>query len=333
MSSKKNMFYKLLKYKWLVIFILIGFNSNAQDMQVNFNGGGVVNDGDSVTLAAGNYMWFELTSSRGNCGNLKIEDITLSNTTDFVVGTYYRNNYRSLPVNIKASHCRNGLKIVYFYVQNITGNCSASTTVTIENNRDSPDFSFNFTMGTSPEIFVNGASFPNGDIYHGDTTTSSDNNTYFGVVEEAATVTRSFVVSNIGSCTLLISALASSNPDFLVSSPYPIPITRELLEYTVIQVTFNAPDPAIAGTHSSVISISNNDNTTFTFTVSAEMFDENIPGPGGITANFKLWLKSTRGIVESSSKVTEWQDLGTNDNDAVQPVSANQPTYLDTFGY
>jgi len=60
------------------------------------------------------------------------------------------------------------------------------------------------------------------------------------------------------------------------------------------------------------------------------MFNENIPGPGGITADFRLWLKSTRGIVETSTKVSEWQDLGTNGKDAIQSVAVKQPTYLDT---
>lgn len=328
MEKKQNLI-SSLAYA-CTLFVLSIFLGNAQNMQVDVYGGSTVADGDTVSITAGNYQWFTVKSIRGNCGNVKIEDITLSNTTDFVVGTYYNYWYYPLPVNLKSSHCNNGTKTLWFYILKTTNNCSATTTVTIENNRDSPDFSFDFSIGISAEIFVNGASAPNGDIFHGDTETSSETNTYFGIIEESATVTRSFIVSNIGSCPLDITALASSNPEFIVSSPYPIPISRNLGEYIVIQVTFTGPSPPVAGTHSSVISISNTDNTTFTFTVSAEMFNENIPGPGGISANFKLWLKSTRGIVETGSKVSEWQDLGTNDNDAIQPVPANQPTYLDT---
>jgi len=93
-------------------------------------------------------------------------------------------------------------------------------------------------------------------------------------------------------------------------------------------VTFTAP-VAGTGTQSSVISIDNNDNTTFTFTVAAEMFNENIPGPGGVTADFRLWLKSTRGIVTSGTSVTDWMDLGTNGKDATT-MSGKEPTFLDT---
>ncbi len=59
------------------------------------------------------------------------------------------------------------------------------------------------------------------------------------------------------------------------------------------------------------------------------MFNENIPGPGGITADFRLWLKTSRGVTKTGTKVSLWEDLGTNGKDAEQPTSANQPTYLD----
>ncbi len=83
------------------------------------------------------------------------------------------------------------------------------------------------------------------------------------------------------------------------------------------------------GTQTATISIDNSDNTTFNFDVSAEMFNENIPGPGGITADFRLWLKTSRGIIKTGTNVSLWKDLGTNGKDAEQPISANQPTYFD----
>ena len=142
-------------------------------------------------------------------------------------------------------------------------------------------------------------------------------------------MTRTYIVANIGSCPLDITSLSSTNSDFVVTSPYSIPwYDLDPYYYIVIQVTFTAP-VAGSGTQTSTISIDNTDNTTFNFNVSAEMFNENIPGPGGITADFRLWLKSTRGITQNASKVSFWQDLGTNDKSAEQPVSANQPTYLD----
>jgi hypothetical protein len=62
------------------------------------------------------------------------------------------------------------------------------------------------------------------------------------------------------------------------------------------------------------------------------MFNYNIPGPGGITADFRLWLKSTRGIKyepSTTDKVRCWLDLGTNSKNAEQLVAANQPIFID----
>ncbi|MEP5339323.1 MAG: LamG-like jellyroll fold domain-containing protein [Algibacter sp.] len=321
MKKKQNLI-SFLVYT-CVMFILSTFFASAQNMQVDILGGATVTDGSTVSITAGSAVEFDITNVRSNCGNVKIEDITLSNNTEFSI-TYTSSN---LPQNIKASHCSSGVKNIYFTVTNISSNCSASTDITIENNQDSPDFSFTLSMGSSPEIYVIGGS-PSADIYHGDTTTSDTNGTYFGVVDEGATVTRQYVVTNIGSCDLAVTALATSNSDFAVSSPYPIPYAVASYGFMVIDVDFTAP--ALSGTQTSVISISNNDNTTFTFTVSAEMFNYSIPGPGGVTADFRLWLKSTRGITESSGSVTDWLDVGTNLKSATTDLG-NEPSYLDTL--
>lgn len=305
--------------------MLIGVISQAQVIQVEIFGGSVVTEGSTISINAGNSLDFTITNIEGsNCKKLKIQDIDLSNTTDFNI---YPGNPKK---NIKPYGCNGGNKYLDFEVENISPSCATtSTLVTIEIKNQS-DFTFTLEVNSAPEIYVFGASFPNGDIFHGDTTTSDDNNTYFGVVDEGATVTRTYALANIGSCDLDFTALSSSNSDFAVSSPYPIPYTGlDPYYYIVINVTFTAPVGG-TGVQSAVISIDNSDNTTFTFTAEAEMFNENIPGPGGITADFRLWLKSTRGIVESASKVSEWQDLGTNGKDAIQPVAAKQPTYLDT---
>ena len=308
-----------------VLLSLTSVIGYAQEMQLQVIGGNVVTQGSTVTINAGNSLSFRMTNiEENNCRNLKIEGVDISNTTDFDIDP---NNPKG---NIKPENCPGGKKEIDFDIYNISSSCSTvSTLVTIEIKNQS-DFTFTVEVNSSPEIYVFGADFPFGDVNNGDTETSADNNTYFGVVDEGNVVTRRYAVANIGSCYLDITALASTNSDFAVTSPYSIPFTGlDPYYYIVIDVTFTAPVGG-TGTQSSVISISNTGNTTFTFTVEAEMFNENIPGPGGVTADFRLWLKSTRGIVETSSKVSEWKDLGTNGKDAIQPVSANQPTYLDT---
>ncbi len=326
---KKNTLHKLLKCSWLALLVLVGIASNAQVIQVEIIGGAVVTQGSTITINAGNSLDFRITNiDPGNCKNnkkLKVQDVDISNTTDFNISP---GNPKK---NIKQTSCGgNKNKYLDFEVENISPSCATTSTLVTIEIKNQADFTFTLEVNSAPEIYVFGASFPNGDIFHGDTTTSDDNNTYFGVVDEGATVTRTYALANIGSCNLDLTSLSSSNSDFAVSSPYPIPyIGLAPYSYIVINVTFTAPVGG-TGVQSAIISVDNTDNTTFTFTVEAEMFNENIPGPGGITADFRLWLKSTRGIVESASKVSEWQDLGTNGKDAIQPVAAKQPTYLNT---
>ena len=296
----------------------------AQTMQLEIIGGAIVTQGSTVTISAGTEVDFRITNvDYSNCKKLKIRDVNISNTIDFVIDP---DNPKK---NIKPVGCNGGKKYLDFSIDNISPSCSTASTLVTVKIKNQADFTFTLEVDSSPEIYVFGADYPFGDIFHGDTTTSENNNTYFGIVEEGAVVTRRYAVANIGSCDLDITALASSNPDFTVSSPYAIPfIGLTPYYYIVFDVAFTAPI-AGTGTQSSIISVSNTGNTTFTFTVSAEMFNENIPGPGGITANFKLWLKSTRGIVTSGSALTNWEDLGTNGKDATT-ILGKEPTYYDT---
>jgi hypothetical protein len=96
----------------------------------------------------------------------------------------------------------------------------------------------------------------------------------------------------------------------------------------MLPVTFTGP-VAGSGTLISTISITNTANTTFTFNLSAEMFNYDIPGPGGITADFRLWLKSTRGITTSGTNLINWIDIGTNGKNATADLG-KEPTYLNT---
>ena len=128
----------------------------------------------------------------------------------------------------------------------------------------------------------------------------------------------------------------------MVSSTYDItnttPNEADLSINSFYYITFTAPttDPKTIGTQPAVISIANNDPTAspFIMNVSAEMFDFTGPGPGGITADFRLWLKSTRGIkLESSTsdKVRCWLDVRTNGKNAEQLNATNQPTFVDSY--
>ena len=321
-----------LKLQLFLLFVLFNLFATSQSIQVEVIGGSIVNQSSTVAITAGNSINFRVTTTSTSCATLRIQNISLTNTTDFSLTS------SGIPANIKPDQCRSGEKYFDFMVTNISGNCGASTDVTIESNSD-PDFLFTFSINGSPEIHLLGGT-PSADISHGSTTTSSTNGTFFGILEEGEVETRYYVISNTGNCPLNITGVASSFSDFAVpSTPAPyvllpnyspsfLPASIDAGSYVILPVTFTAPVSG-SGTLTSTISISNSDNTTFTFNVSAEMFDFNIPGPGGVTADFRLWLKTTRGIVKSGSSVTGWLDLGSNGKDATTD-SGKEPTYLDT---
>ncbi|UKM66272.1 T9SS type A sorting domain-containing protein [Flavobacteriaceae bacterium GSB9] len=324
-----------LCFWFFILFYSVTCLSNAQDINVNVLGGTSVSDGATVFITAGNVITFRITNNRMDCDKVKIASISINNTIDFSLST------DKIPSNVDNDDCKGKTKYIDFVVTNISGNCGASTDINIEVKQD-PDFVFSFSVNGNPEINLLGGS-PSADILNGSTTTSAVNGTYFGIVDEGSTITRYYVIANTGSCPMEISSISSSSIDFVVPitpAPYvvlPDLVTPDFLtasvyagSYVVLPVTFFAPIGG-TGTLTSTISISNTANTTFTFNVSAEMFDFNIPGPGGITADFRLWLKSTRGITKDdvSNKLSKWADIGTNGKDAIQTASANQPTYLD----
>lgn len=312
-----------LKLGLCILVFFVNFLSFSQIMQLEVLGGAVVTQGSTITINAGNSLDFRITNiETTNCKKLRIQDVDISNTTDFDINP---NNPKK---NIKPAGCSGGKKFLDFEIVNLNLNCATTSTLVTVEIKNQADFTFTLEVNSSPEIYVLGGD-PWADIYHNSTITSDANGTDFGVVEEGSVITRTFIVANIGNCYLDITALSSSNPDFAVSSPYAIPFNDlDPFYYIVIDVEFTGP-AAGTGTQMATISIDNTDNTTFNFDVSAEMFNENIPGPGGITADFRLWLKTSRGVIKSGTKVSLWEDLGTNAKNAEQPTSANQPTYLD----
>jgi hypothetical protein len=323
---RRDLFFNPCQKAFFAFIFLIGFVSSAQILQVEILGGAIVTEGSTVTINAGSSIDFRMTNvETGNCGQLHIQDVDISNTTDFDISPNNPSD-KLKPWSCNGDHTRD------FEITNLNSTCATvSTLVTIEV-KNQPDFTFTVEVNSSPEIYVLGGS-PWADVNYNNTTTSADNGTYFGVVDAGAVVTRRFLIANIGSCPMNVLSATSDNPtEFAASSIFGIPFYGIPSYYGIyVDVTFTAPSPG-AGTKSATISIYTNDPDTdpFLLNVSAEMFDFNIPGPGGVTADFRLWLKTTRGITkDGSSKVSLWQDLGSNDKDAEQPVLANQPTYID----
>ena len=322
-----------------LILLFVTFLTNAQTLQVNILGGDVVTNGSSISIDAGNSISFRITNAElGNCKNLKVENVTATSGFDVSVST-------NLPQNIKPEGCNNGTKYFDFTITRTDNVCSSEDSIiTVETNQE--DISFTLTVERAPIIYVLGGS-PWADINNHNSPTNDTNGTYFGVVDEGSSVTRTYILANIGSCSLDINNITSSDPNFVVSSIYDITNTTpneadlslDSFVFITFNVTFTAPTTRpvkTTGTQSSVISIVNNDPTAnpFVMNVSAEMFNFTGPGPGGITADFRLWLKSTRGIKfepSTSDKVRCWLDVGTNGKNAEQLNTTNQPTFVDSY--
>lgn len=310
---------------------MTSFLGNAQTMQVNILGGAQISNGGTLTINAGNSVTFQITNTEtGNCRTVNVTDINISNTANFSITD------SNPSANIRPATC-NGTKVLDFTVTATGSACATTTTrVTIEGNNFA-NFWFDLTVVRAPIISVLGGT-PSADIINGATATTATNGTYFGVVEEGFTVVRRYYIVNTGSCPLNISSIASSHGEFTVTTPIgPIPSASPNIAVGgtfFFDVTFTAG--SAAGTFSSTISIANNDSNPlanpYTFVVRAEVFNFSGPGPGGITADFRLWLKATRGVVKDvSNNVSKWKDLGTNPKDAIQPTAINQPTLIDSY--
>uniref|UniRef100_UPI00356A929F LamG-like jellyroll fold domain-containing protein n=1 Tax=Mariniflexile sp. TaxID=1979402 RepID=UPI00356A929F len=305
---------------FVCVFLLASYVGNTQDIQVKILGSiDTIDPLETVSITAGNSISFRITNTRINdCDKVKIEDIRISNTTDFSIST------DKIPTNVDTESCKGKTKYVDFTITNKSGDCEASTRIFIEVKQEPDPFEFTFSVGGNPAINVYGGS-PSADVINGSTTTTAANGTYYGVVDEGAMVTRDFIIANTGSCPVDITGVTSSSTKYTYTS---LPASINSGSYAILSVTFTG---LIDGTGTtSTISIEHTTDQTFTFDVSADMFDYEIPGPGGITADFRIWLKSTRGITkDDSNNVTRWADIGTNPKDA-EAISGKEPTYLDT---
>lgn len=199
----------------LILFLVFSFVGNAQHMKVKILGGAAVTSGGTLTINSGNSLTFQITNiETGNCSSVRVQSITTNNP-----------NFSVLPTdaneNIKPSGC-NGTNYLNF---TITRNGTSCTTedaiITILSNED--PFTFTLTVNRAPIISVLGGT-PPADIINGATTTSANNGTYFGIVEEGTTETRNFIITNTGSCPLAISSITSSLPgNFIVSANILLP--------------------------------------------------------------------------------------------------------------
>ncbi len=132
-----------------------------------------------------------------------------------------------------------------------------------------PNFIF-ATGGTPPsapeiDILGNSVSIP-----LGTTATSTSNHTDFGSVANGSSFARTFTIDNtVGTATLTISSITSSNTKFVVSN---VPPSVSAGSSGTFTVTFN---PTAAGAQTATITVNNNDcdEGTYTFAVTGTGFN------------------------------------------------------------
>jgi len=286
-----------------------------------------VSNGGSVAFGLSGEITFSVTNipSSGN-PTLNIHSIS-SNSSNFIVS--------SSPFISDDKIKKN--EVGTFKIRRGSYSCgSGSAVITIDSNVGV--FTFTVSFDNAPSISVRGGTPPQ-EIASGQLVPTSTTGTLFGTVDVNASTTRTYIINNTGTCPLTIGALtiwdydpATGNTSatpinfYINTSPsstiYPGAASSFVVGFTPIDV----------GVKWALITIPSNDVTkpSYTFVVKGEGYNPTITGPGGGNADFRLWLKATRGVnLGTGTKVPLWKDLGSLGKDASQTIVVNQPTFVD----
>lgn len=325
-----------------LLWSLVAFSQGNQVIYVSY-GNPAVNIAYNATVSFGSSteIEFAITNIPDGNGNpslvLANPEVTLSNT-NFVVSS------RPSQFNIK----KGDVSVFRIRKNNFACNSSPqSTIVTVHSNgKNYTSFTFIINFTNSPSISVLGGT-PTQPVPNGQIVPTSTNGTLFGTITAGATATRNYLIANTGTCPLTLSSLTCFGYDpvtgiqstdfsvYIQPTPYPSAIGTAPSNIILpggasyFVVLFH---PASPGIKSAIISIPSNDGTKnpYTFVISGEGFNPGITGPGGGNPDFRLWLKSTRGIIlPTGTKVPLWRDLGSTGKDATQSDAAKQPTFID----
>ncbi|WP_397362439.1 LamG-like jellyroll fold domain-containing protein [Olleya sp. R77988] len=172
------------------------------------------------------------------------------------------------------------------------------------------------------------------DILDDSITATGSNNTDFGFVDVATSVTRTYTIENTGGGTLNLTALLSpyitisgtNALDFSISSAPSNTITGG--GSTTFNITFT---PLAAGVRSATITIANDDTdeNPYNFIIQGTGDAPLTEGPGGVTANLKLWLKGTDGLSYTDGQsISMWNDQGRGGNATIN-TPGQEPTFYD----
>jgi len=325
------------------LWTLVAFSQQNQVIYVSYGNPAInIPYNGTVSFGSSTEIEFAITNIPDGNGNpslvLSNPEVTLSNT-NFVVSS------RPSEFNIK----KGDVSVFRIRKNNFACNSSPQSTIVSvhSNGKNYTEFTFIITFTNAPSISVLGGT-PTQPVPNGQIVPNSATGTLFGTVTAGATATRNYLIVNTGTCSLTLDPLTCfgydpitgvQSTDFLIyvpPTPYGYPVGTSGGNVippggaSYIVVLFHPQTPGIK---SAIISIPSNDTTKdpYYFVVSGEVYNPNVTGPGGGNPDFRLWLKSTRGVSLSpgTNYVPLWKDLGSTGKDATQSEAVNQPTYID----
>jgi len=196
------------------------------------------------------------------------------------------------------------------------------------------DYSINITSSSVIEMDVLGNL---NSIADGDTTPISSDDTDFGTVNAGTTLDHTFTIENLGNSSTTLNLLGS--PIVVLSGDASFTVLTQPSSTTIIggnSLTFVVRfAPTVNGTVTATISIANDDSdeNPYNFTIQGTGSAPLTVGPGGITSDLKLWLKSTSGLgYTDGQSVSLWADQGLGANATVN-TPGQEPTYRDNALY
>jgi hypothetical protein len=182
-------------------------------------------------------------------------------------------------------------------------------------------------IAAEPEIDVLGNSIS---ISDGSTTTSTNNSTDFGSTEINNSISITYAIKNDGNTPLNIGAInftgTNASNFTLAATPNPTVKSGESITLTV-NFTPNA-----TGIRTATISIINNDNNEnpYNFLIQGTGLAPLANGPGGVTSDLQLWLRSDllngTTSISDNTNVTTWSTQASG-NSATKPANVGAPVY------
>ncbi|MCF6180613.1 choice-of-anchor D domain-containing protein [Lutibacter sp.] len=196
------------------------------------------------------------------------------------------------------------------------------------------DYTINVTSSSVVEIDVLGNL---NSIADGDTTPINSDETDFGTVNAGSTLDHTFTIDNLGNSSTTLNL--SGSPIVAISGNATFTVLTQPSSTSIIggnSLTFVVRfAPTVNGTVTANISIANNDSNEnpYNFTIQGTGSAPLTIGPGGVTSDLKLWLKSTSGLGYTNGQaVSLWADQGRGSNATVH-TAGQEPTYRDDAAY